>query len=487
MKDWAENVIKHLDNCLGVFPHEINELDWKETISAKNSKLEQHLSAFANYPGGGCIVFGIEDKTGKLLGINSEQSNLIIEKLANLGRDSLEPMVTIEHTITVYKSVTLLFIYIKESSIKPVFIKSKTLEDAYIRSGGTTRKADRHEIGGLMLNSKIPKFEELNSSKLKSIDEVLNSLDFRSILKLLNMQIPSDKYNIIKWMENEKMVKKVDSDRYYITNFGALSCAFNLKEFDNLERKAVRLIKYKGKNKIETFKELIGNKGYAIGFANLIEYIQAMLPSSEIIENTLRKQTSIYPEIALREVIANALIHQDFTIRGCGPMIEIFDDRIEISNPGKLLPSKSIDRLIRATPESRNEILSSAFRRFNICEERGSGLEKTVTAIELFGLPPIRFEELENSFRVTIYSPRKFAQMSRNERIEACYQHSILKYYSEEGGMTNKSLRERFKMNDVQRPQISKVINEAKKLGRIKDKYPESISDKFSKYIPFWA
>ena len=231
--------------------------------------------------------------------------------------------------------------------------------------------------------------------------------------------MPGDKLEIISWMKDEKMVAKVNGDGYYITNIGALASAYNLKEFDGLARKAIRVIKYKGKNKLNTEREFDGQKGYAIGFGGLINFLKAMLPASEIIKDALRVQSTVYPEISLRELIANALIHQDFTIRGSGSMIEIFDDRIEISNPGKLLPSKSIDRLIRTTPESRNEILASAFRRFNICEERGSGLEKTITAIELFGLPPVKFEEHENSFRVTIYSPRKFALMSKNERIEA--------------------------------------------------------------------
>ena len=74
---------------------------------------------------------------------------------------------------------------------------------------------------------------------------------------------------------------------------------------------------------------------------------------AEIIKRALREETTIYPEIALRELIANALIHQDFAVKGSGPMIEIFTDRVEISNPGKLLPTKKIDRLIRTTPESK--------------------------------------------------------------------------------------------------------------------------------------
>jgi len=115
-------------------------------------------------------------------------------------------------------------------------------------------------------------------------------------------------------------------------------------------------------------------------------------------------------------------------------------------------------RLIRTTPESRNEILAAAFRRYNICEERGSGFEKAVIAIELFGLPPLKFEETENAFKVTMYSPRKFADMTNTERIEACYQHSIIEYYGK-GGFNNTSLRKRLGMNDKQAAQISKLIN----------------------------
>ncbi|MCO6147911.1 ATP-binding protein [Flavobacterium sp. NRK1] len=167
-------------------------------------------------------------------------------------------------------------------------------------------------------------------------------------------------------------------------------------------------------------------------------------------------------------------------------MIEIFEDRIEISNPGKLLPTKKIDRLIRTTPESRNEVLAAAFRRYNICEERGSGFEKAVRAIELYGLPPLKFQETENSFKVIMYSPKKFADMSVQERIEACYQHSVIQYFGNEG-MTNASLRQRFGMHDKQASQISRLIKDAIDTGRIKQKDPENGSKKFTIYLPYWA
>jgi len=485
-KNWILRALALLDNSLHPVPQELNDIDWKEDLSPKAEKLAQHLAAFANYPGGGVMVFGIESKTAALIGIEKINAEKIVEQLSAVGRDALEPMVSIEHTIETYNETPLLFIQIKESAIKPVHLKNKTIEDTFIRTGGCTRKASRQEIGSLMLNSKTPQFEELHATKVKTELDILTSLDYKTIFQLLEKPAPKEMQEILFWMKNEKMIDEVDGVGYYITNFGALAAANNLSEFDGLARKAIRVIKYKGLNKVETEKEFPGSKGYAIAFERLIEFVKQLLPSSEIIKKALRAETSVYPEIALRELFANALIHQDFSIRGTGPLIEIFDDRISITNPGKLLPTKKIERLIGTNPESRNELLASSFRRFKICEERGSGFTKTIAAIELYGLPPLKFEEMENAFRVTMYSPKKFAQLTEQERIEACYQHSIIRYLSS-GSMNNTSLRERFQMSERQRPQVSLVIKSALEAGKIKQKDPDNTSTKYVEYIPIWG
>tara|TARA_R110001606_G_C15353251_1_gene647768 strand:- start:197 stop:1657 length:1461 start_codon:yes stop_codon:yes gene_type:complete len=486
MKNWITKAYAYLDKSLGTIPTELNEIDWKESLSPNNTKLCKHISAFANLPGGGFLVFGIDNKTAKILGVSKEKANSIIERLSSLSRDGVDPLISIDHSIEKFRGSEVLFVFIKESAIKPVHLTGKTIEDSFIRSGGTTRKASRQEVGALMLNSKTPTWEELHASKLLSEIEVITLLEYGKILELLDKPVPSNINEITKWMVDEKMLVNVDGKGFYITNFGAISAAKDLTKFDGLSRKSVRLIKYEGKNKSGSSKEFPGNRGYAIGFEGLIQFTKGLLQDSEVIKNALRVETTIYPEQALRELIANILIHQDFSIRGSGPMIEIFEDRIVFSNPGKLLPSKHIDRLIRTTPESRNEILASAFRRYNICEERGSGFEKAVISIELFGLPPLRFEEFENSFKVTMYAPKKYGDMSLSERIEACYQHSIIELYGN-GGFNNASLRKRFGMHDKQAAQISLLIKEAIDAGKIKPKDLENVSKKFSVYVPYWA
>jgi len=171
-------------------------------------------------------------------------------------------------------------------------------------------------------------------------------------------------------MAGERFIDREPAGGGYVTNLGAVAAARKLADFQDLRRKAVRVVVYDGLNKAKTKQEQEGTKGYAISFQGLIEFIMALLPQSEVIEKALRAKRTVYPENALREIVANALIHQDFSITGAGPLVEIFDDRIEVSNPGGLLPSKRLDRIIGTQPESRNEQLARAFRLYKICEAR---------------------------------------------------------------------------------------------------------------------
>lgn len=357
------------------------------------------------------------------------------------------------------------------------------MDSTYIRTGGSTRVASRQEIGSLMLHSKTPTYEELYATSLVSKTELFALLEYTPVFELLDKPVPQNFDDIVRWFSEEKMIEQSGKDEFHITNLGALVAAHDLKKFDDLRRKCIRVIKYNGTNKVHTEQEKELTKGYAIAFEDLISYLHAMLPQSEIIEKALRKTVVVYPDIALRELVANALIHQDFTIRGTGPMIEIYDDRIEISNPGKLLPSKQLSRLIGTSPQSRNELLASHFRRYNICEERGTGFQKTIASIELYGLPPLKLEEGENYFKAIMYIPKKFADMTSEERLRACYQHAVIQYLSN-SALTNTSLRERFKMHEKQRSMVSRLIKEAVEKGLIKPKNPDSESSKFAEYIP---
>lgn len=155
----------------------------------------------------------------------------------------------------------------------------------------------------------------------------------------------------------------------------------------------------------------------------------------------------IYSDLAIRELVANAIVHQDFSIQGTSSMVEIFNNRIEITNPGKPLidPLRFIDH----SPVSRNEILARFMRRLNICEERGSGIDKFVSECEFYQLPDL---------------------------------HACLKYVSGEL-MTNQSLRERLGIEEKNYPMVSRIISDAKEAVLIKD----ADRDKSRVYVPYWA
>lgn len=484
MKYWVAEALRCLDESLAPVPHEVNELDWKARLSDNKDRLAEHLMAFANQPNGGTLVFGVNDD-GLPVGVDAEETARIVSSLSNLGRDAIEPALALDHAVVNYRNgVPLLLVRIPEHTVKPAHRRGKSVEEAWIRSAGTTRRASRQEIGSLMLNSASPRWEELRASSLLKLDEVTQLLDLQAIAALLQRPLPDDADDLAKWLVDEG-ITVLDGRGHYITNFGAVAAARKLDDFPSLARKRIRVVRYRGTNKIDTIDELPGQRGYAVGFEGLIGHLRRVLPHSEVIKQSLRTEVTVYPEIALRELIANALIHQDFSITGAGPMVDIYSDRITVTNPGTLLPGKKPDRLIGATPESRNEKLASSFRRFRICEERGTGFQKIVNEIELFGLPPLLITPQDKAFSVTISAPRKFADMSAQERIEACYQHAVLHYLSSQT-LTNTSLRQRFKLHDKQRNLITNLIGEAVEAGRIKRKDANS-GNKFAEYIPYWA
>ena len=266
---------------------------------------------------------------------------------------------------------------------------------------------------------------------------------------------------------------------------GAILFAHDLDLFDpSIARKAVRFIAYEGSNKATTVTHRQdGKKGYATGFAGLVGFINNLLPRNEYIGEAFREEQRVYPEIAIRELIANALIHQDMTISGTGPQIELFIDRLEITNPGK--PLVKTDRMIDLPPRSRNETLAALMRRMGLCEEQGSGLDKVVISAELFQLPAPRFQSDENSMQVTLYAPRSFAKMTVEERVRACYQHAVIKYLDGGQRMKNTSLCERLgidsKKNAAQATPVIKATLERGLIQLADEEHPRA------GYVPGWV
>jgi predicted HTH transcriptional regulator len=187
--------------------------------------------------------------------------------------------------------------------------------------------------------------------------------------------------------------------------------------------------------------------------------------------------------LAVRELVANALIHQDFFATGAGPMVEIFENRVEITNPGA--PLVDTQRFVDTAPKSRNEALASLMRRIGICEERGSGWDKVVSQTELYQLPAPLPEATEDHTRVVLFAPRPLSKMDRADRVRAVYLHACLRYVNREH-MTNSSVRDRFGIEPQNIATASRLIREAVEAGYIVP-YDPNAAPKLMRYLPIWA
>lgn len=230
-------------------------------------------------------------------------------------------------------------------------------------------------------------------------------------------------------------------------------------------------------------KEETVSMGYIVGFERLIKYIEALIPTEEIIAGAIREHKTAYPILAIREAVANALIHQDFSVTGTGPAVEVFSNRIEITNSG--IPLVEVTRIIDNPPRSRNEQLAALMRRLKMCEELGTGWDKIVITCEMQQLPAPKIELFEDSTRVTLYAEMPFSSIPPEDKLWACYLHACIKQVQNEQ-LTNTSLRDRFGLKETSSGSISRLIKEAVNKKYIKP-FDPTTAPRYMKYIPIWA
>ena len=191
------------------------------------------------------------------------------------------------------------------------------------------------------------KFEDKPAMENVSLENVIKYLDCNKLFELINTPYPKSTMGVINTLLNLRFVKELNTGKYTITNLGALLLARRLSLFDTVRFKAVRVLKYDRLDITQPAHEQVGGKGYLVGFEGLIDYIMNSLPKYEVMDGALRKSVCDFPILSIRELVANAIIHQDLTMSGC-PIVSIFPNRIEITNPG--VPIIPVDRFIDNPP-----------------------------------------------------------------------------------------------------------------------------------------
>jgi ATP-dependent DNA helicase RecG len=474
-----------------------DETEWVE-FKHNNDNPEligEYLSALANAAAllrrpTAFLVWGVEDKTHKLLGTtfkprSAKKGN---EALENWLMRSLHPQVNFEIHEFTHKGKPIVLFRIPCATHAPIRFGG----EAFIRIGSLKKKLKDYPTkeAALWASFASTPFEVGIAGSDVPPAEVLKFLDFSEAFDLLKIPLPSNQTGILARLTEEKLIVRKPGNAYDITNLGAVLFAKDLSRFNRLGRKVIRVIKYKGVGRTETereWRDSPSQRGYALTFEPAVSFINSQLPQNEPIGQAFRKEVRMYPETAIRELVANALIHQDFSVTGSGPMVEIFADRMEITNPGE--PLVDTLRFIDTPPRSRNEGLAAMMRRMEICEEGGTGIDKVVEAVEAFQLPAPDFTAIttmQPGFTIaTLYAYRKLKNMTAPERIRACYQHACLCFVTGTA-MTNATLRKRFGIEDYNAAKASRLIAEAVDAGRLKPADPAQ-GKKYASYLPFWA
>ena len=476
-----------LINELVKLPSERSWLEFKKD-NYKPEMIGEDISALANAAAiaersHAYMLWGVDNNTHDIVGTKYDLQTLKKgnEELENWLRHKLSDNVNFEFRCVDCNDVKVGVLKIDAAVLRPVTF-DKT---AYVRIGSYTKKlGDCPEVeASLWDRLRNVNFEGQFAKTDLQLDEAVNMLDVGVYVDKTNAKMPSSLDEIGIMLCSEGILVRQDNGLYAITNMGAILFAKRFSMFDRLSRKAIRVIQYRGINKLNMMREMTGAYGYAVGFEGLIQYLMAITPSDMPIEGGSRNTRTEYPEIAVRELVANALIHQDFSKTGTGPLIEVFDNRIEISNPGKCMVE--VKRLVDSPPKSRNEQIAALSRRMKMCEEAGGGWDKAVIACEAMHLPAPRVNVYDESFKVTLKTKIAFSNLLLEEKLWTCYLHACIKFIQGEH-MTNSSLRARFGIGDSLQASISRVIKECVDGNLIKPLDP-STAPRYMKYVPYWA
>ncbi len=486
----AERSLDYLASLVAELRKLPRENEWVEfkVNDAEPKDIGEYLSAMANSAAlcgksTSYVVWGIRDGNHEVEGTTFDPGATKVggEELENWLLRHLTPRIDFRFHAFLVEGKRIVLLEIGPTFRHPLAFQTTE----FIRVGSYKKKLKDHpeKERALWRILDTTPFERLLALEDQSADEVVKLLDYPSYFELLGLPLPDSLAGILKSLSSDGMISKTDSGRYSITNLGAMLFARKLDAFPHLARKAVRVIVYQGRDKLNTRHEQVFSEGYASEFETLVAYINGLVPPNEVMGQALRKSVPMYPVLAVRELVANALIHQDFQIGGAGPMVEIFEDRMEITNPGE--PLVSTDRFLDSPPRSRNEALASFLRRVGVCEERGSGVDKVVSQMEFFQLPAPAFEAPNGHTRAVLFAHRPLTRMDKEDRIRATYLHACLRFVSRDF-MTNATVRNRFGIEPQNMALASRLIREAVDSGAVLPHDPGA-APKLRKYVPAWA
>lgn len=363
-------------------------LEFKENTKAL-PKIIQTIVAFAN-SAGGTLIIGIKDKTKEVIGL----SNVLEEeeRVANAIADSVSPLLIPSLQLHTWRGRDLLLISVPHS-FGPYHIKSKGIEEGtYVRFGSTNRLADA---------ATIVEIQRLKEHKY--FDEQPN---FDCAVNEINFDLAKELFAKISKKMTDRTAKSLGlivqhHAKELPSNGAVLLFADHYREF--FPDAIIRLGRFLGMDKSQIIDQLDLEMPISTALEPIIAFIRRHTSVGAEIGEMRRKDIPQYPPVVVREAVINALLHTDYSIKGSSIQIAIFDDRIEITNPGCLPFGLSFEAALSGISQLRNRVIGRVFKELSLIEQWGSGLGRMINMCEQQGIRSPKFEELGNFFRTTIY------------------------------------------------------------------------------------
>lgn len=365
-------------------------LEFKQDLSSPQNILKT-IVAFAN-TSGGTILIGITDENRAIQGILKPFDEE--ERLTNLIADNIEPKLIPNIEIISWKNKYLIRIEVYPSANIPHFLRKQGEENGvYIRLGSTTRLADKLIIAELKRAATQQSFDEIPKPEYS-----LNDIDFEAIKELF-----SPKRQLLQRdLENLKILNSYQK-KLVPTIGGILLFGKNREQiFPNAW---IQCAKFRGTEKKDLLDQLDIHTHLPIAISQAIDFLKkhAMLEGN--IQNIHREDRWNIPMEALREGIVNAIVHADYSLQGITIKIALFDDRIEISNPGLFVNGITLDDIYDGVSKIRNRVLARVFKELGLIEQWGTGFTKIRHACKTYRLPNPIIEEIGGpSVRLTLFT-----------------------------------------------------------------------------------
>lgn len=364
-------------------------LEFKRDLSSPDGVLKS-LVAFAN-TAGGTVLLGVEDRTRSVRGVADALD--VEERLASLVSDSIAPRLLLDIEILPWRRTQVIAVQVHPSAARPHFVKREGPENGtYVRIGSTNRRADAEMLQELRRTARGETYDEQPMPDLDS-----EAIDFRAASESFKCVRPLRKRDL----ETLRLI--TDHQGCKVPTVGGV-LLFGRERERHFPDAWIQAGRFAGTKKTQIIDRAEFHGPLVASIESAIGFVEKHSLHGAAIGKVRRKDRWNLPPVAVREAMVNAVAHADYSHRGAPIRVSIFDDRLEIENPGLLPFGLTVEDLERGISKLRNRVIGRVFHALGLVEQWGSGIQRMTAACRDAGLADPRLEEIATRFRVTIFT-----------------------------------------------------------------------------------